>query len=65
MKGNRRPRRPSGSGRSLDTPSKGREKELAGERAPGGEQNRSKPVNPDAGYAGNVSGMCSKPVKVG
>ena len=62
-------RRPTGSGKSIDTPSKGKKGPLSGadqlEGAPKtkGERGVVK-VNPDSGYAGNVTGPYSQPVRL-
>ena len=39
--------------------------DLEGIKDTGKGQGRSTPVNADAGHYGNVSGCCSKPVKMG
>ncbi len=59
-------KRATGAGKAIDSPSKGNAESLSG--APGsfktkGERGVTK-VDPDGGYAGNVTGPYSQPVKL-
>ena len=51
-----------GFGGNIDEIAKGMEDTLPGTTDKGGKDERFTAVDPDAGYPGNVSGCCSKPV---
>lgn len=65
----RKSRRPSGLGKSVDTPPKDRERNFTGDDQldglpPGPKPGGITPASFDGDYAGNVVGCCSKPVSM-